>query len=122
MLIPFLISKIHNARVTGANTEYSGSIAIDAEIMKKAGLKEFQKVEVYNITNGNRLATYVIPADAGSGDVVMNGAAAHKVTTGDRIIVAAYALLDERELNSLNATILLMDEANGIERVISGKL
>ena len=122
MLIPFLISKIHNARVTDANPEYSGSIAIDADIMKQAGLREFQKVEIYNITNGNRFATYVIIAGSGSGDIVLNGAAAHKVSIGDRIIIAAYGLLDERELNTLNSTILLMDETNRVERVISGKL
>ncbi len=122
MWIPFLISKIHNARVTGSELNYSGSIAIDMEIMKKAGLREFQKVEIYNITNGNRLATYVIPAESGSREVVLNGAAAHKASVGDRIIIAAYGLLDERELNSLNATILIMDENNEIERVISGKL
>lgn len=122
MLIPFLISKIHNARVTGANTDYSGSIGIDAEIMKQAGLRQFQKVDIYNITNGNRFSTYVIIAESGSGDIVLNGAAAHKVSIGDRIIIAAYGLLDERELNSLNATILLLNESNGVERVISGKL
>lgn len=122
MLIPFLISKIHNARVTGANPDYAGSIAIDAQVMKQAGLREFQKVEIYNITNGNRFSTYVIIAESGSGDIVLNGAAAHKVSIGDRIIIAAYGLLDERELNTLNATILLMDETNSIERVISGKL
>ncbi|UCH96639.1 MAG: aspartate 1-decarboxylase [Candidatus Aminicenantes bacterium] len=122
MLIPFLISKIHKARVTGANPEYSGSIAIDQDIIKKAGLREYQKVEVYNITNGNRFSTYVITAASGCGDIVLNGAAARKVCPGDQIIIAAYALLDERELNTLNATILLMDENNGVERVISGKL
>jgi aspartate 1-decarboxylase len=122
MLIPFLIAKIHNARVTGADPDYQGSIAIDADIMKKAGLREFQKVEVYNITNGNRLSTYTIAGERGKKEIVLNGAAAHKVAVGDRIIIAAYALLDERELNSLNATILLMNEQNGIDREISGKL
>jgi len=122
MWIPFLISKIHNARVTGANLDYSGSIAIDVDILKQAGLREFQKVEIYNITNGNRFATYVIMAPSGSREIELNGAAAHKVSIGDRIIIAAYGLLDERELNSLNATILLMDETNRVERVISGKL
>lgn len=122
MLIPFLISKIHNARVTGADISYTGSISIDPEIIKKAGLREFQKVEIYNITNGNRFATYVISAENGSKDFVLNGAAARLVAVGDRIIIAAYALLDERELNTLNATILLMNEDNCIERVITGKL
>jgi len=122
MLIPFLISKIHDARVTGADINYSGSIAIDTEIMKKANLREFQKVDVYNINNGQRLSTYVIAAQAGSKAFILNGAAARLVAVGDRIIVAGYALLDERELNSLNAPILLMDEKNNIERVLSGKL
>jgi len=122
MLIPFLISKIHNARVTGANTEYSGSIAIDAELIKKADLKEFQKVEIYNISNGNRFSTYIIQGEGNTGEIVLNGAAAHKVSIGDRIIIAAYALLDERELNTLNATILIMDKSNNIERIIRGKL
>ena len=122
MLIPFLIAKIHEARVTGANPNYVGSISIDIEILKEAGLREFQKVEVYNITNGNRFSTYTIAAESGSRDIVLNGAAAHLVKPKDRIIVAAYALLDERELDSLSATILLLDEANGIEKVLSGKL
>jgi len=122
MLIPFMISKIHNARVTGADLNYAGSIAIDTEIMKQAGLREFQKVEIYNITNGKRFSTYVISGENGSKEMVLNGAAAHLVSIGDRIIVAAYALLDERELDSRSATILLMDEKNNVERVINGKL
>lgn len=122
MFIPFLISKIHSARVTGANPDYSGSISIDIDIMKKAGLREFQKVEIYNITNGNRLATYTIAAESGSREFILNGAAARQVAVGDKIIVAAYALLDERELNSRNVTILLMNEHNDVERVINGKL
>jgi aspartate 1-decarboxylase len=122
MLIPFLISKIHNARVTGADINYTGSISIDPEIIKKAGLREFQKVEIYNISNGQRFSTYVISAQSGSKDFVLNGAAARLVAVGDRIIVAAYALLDERELNSLNSIILLMDEKNNVERLVSGKL
>ena len=122
MFIPFLIAKIHDARVTGANLEYAGSIAIDVEIMKKAGLREFQKVDVYNISNGNRLSTYTIAGTSGSGEIVLNGAAAHLVSVGDRVIIAAYALLDERELDTRNATILLMDEKNNIARVINGKL
>jgi len=122
MYIPFLIAKIHNARVTGANPDYAGSVSIDIDIMKKAGLREFQKVEIYNITNGNRLATYTIAAKSGSGEIILNGAAARRVAVGDKIIIAAYALLDERELNSRNVSILLMDDNNNVERVISGKL
>lgn len=122
MLIPFLISKIHNATVTGADLNYSGSIAIDPELMKEARLREFQKVEIYNINNGHRLATYVISGRQGSKEITLNGAAARLAHKGDRIIIAAYALLDERELNSLNSVILLMKENNEIERVVNGGL
>jgi len=122
MLIPFLISKIHNARVTGTDLNYAGSIGIDEEIMAKANLREFQKVEVYNITNGNRLSTYVIQEKAGSKNIMLNGAAAHLVSQGDAVIIAAYALIDERELNSLNSVILIMDGNNQIEKIVQGKL
>ena len=123
MLIPFLISKIHDARVTETNPDYSGSISIDRHLINEAGLREYQQVHVYNISNGNRLITYVIPAEEGSGAICLNGAAAHRASSGDRIIIAAYAHLDERELNSLNSTILIMDgDKNRIVKVIQGKL
>jgi len=122
MLIPFLISKIHKAKVTGTNLDYAGSIGIDEEIMIKANLREFQKVEVYNISNGNRFATYVIQDKPGSKDIVLNGAAAHLVSKGDTIIIVAYALIDERELNSLNSVVLIMNDNNQIEKIVNGKL
>lgn len=122
MLIPFLVSKIHNATVTGANLEYSGSIAIDPDIIEKGNLRQFQKVEIYNISNGKRFSTYIISGESGTGQIELNGAAARMVSVGDKIIVAAYALLDERELNSLNSVILIMDENNKVERIINGKL
>jgi aspartate 1-decarboxylase len=122
MLIPFLISKIHRATVTGAELNYSGSIAIDPELMKVAGLREFQKVEIYNINNGNRFSTYIITGKKGSRDIILNGAAAHLVTKGDKLIIAAYALIDERELDSLNSVILLMKDNNEIGEVITGRL
>ncbi len=122
MFIPFLVSKIHRAKVTGKNLNYSGSISIDEEIMEKANLREFQKVEVYNISNGNRFATYVIPAERGSKDFILNGASAHLVSKGDVIIVAAYALIDEKELNSLKSVVLLMNGTNEIEKALYGKI
>ncbi len=122
MLIPFMISKIHRAKVTGTNLEYYGSLSIDEDIMEKANLRENQKIEVYNCTSGTRLSTYVIIAPRGSKDFILNGAAAHLVNKGDIIIVAAYGLLDERELNSLNSVVLFLDENNNIERIINGKL
>jgi aspartate 1-decarboxylase len=122
MLIPFLVSKIHRCSVTGTDLNYAGSILIDEDIVKKANLKEYQKVEVYNISNGNRFSTYVILGKSGSKEIVLNGAAAHLVSKGDRIIVAAYALIDERELNSLKNTILIMNEKNEIVKSINGKI
>jgi aspartate 1-decarboxylase len=122
MMIPFLISKIHRARVTGTDLNYFGSVTIDEEIMKQANLRENQKVEVYDITNGSRLNTYVIPAPPGSRQIVLNGAAAHLVNVGDTIIIAAYALIDERELNTLNSVVVLMNEDNTVNKVVNGKL
>ncbi|MCK4836799.1 MAG: aspartate 1-decarboxylase [Candidatus Aminicenantes bacterium] len=122
MLIPFLISKIHRARVTGTNLDYAGSIGIDEEIMKKANLREYQKIEVYNISNGNRFSTYVIQEKPGKKEIILNGAAAHLVSEGDIIIVVAYAMIDERELNTLNSVILIMNEKNEISKIVNGKL
>ncbi len=119
MLIPFLISKIHNATVTEVNLSYSGSVGIDPNLMKQAGLREFQKVEIYNINNGQRFSTYIITGQKGSKEITLNGAAARLAAVGDKIIIAAYALLDERELNSLNSIILLMKDNNEIEKVIN---
>lgn len=122
MLIPFLVSKIHRGVVTDTNLNYAGSISIDEEIVKQANLREYQKVEVYNIANGNRFSTYVILGKSGSKEIVLNGAAAHLVSKGDKIIIAAYALIDERELNSLKNVILIMNEKNEIVKVVNGKL
>ena len=122
MLIPFLTAKIHRATVTGCDINYEGSISIDEEIMEKAGLRVFQKVDVYNINNGARFSTYVLPWPRSSRGIVVNGAAARLVQQGDMVIIAAYALLDEKELNSLNAVIVNMAAGNKIEKITNIKL
>ncbi len=122
MLIPFLTAKIHRATVTGCDINYEGSISIDEEIMEKAGLRVFQKVDVYNINNGARFSTYVIPWPRASRGIVVNGAAARLVQPSDMVIIAAYALLDEKELNSLNAVIVNMTAGNVIEKITNIKL
>jgi aspartate 1-decarboxylase len=122
MLIPYMIAKIHRATVTSTDIHYEGSIAIDEDIMEKAGLRVFQKVDVYNVNNGARWSTYVLPWPRATRGVVVNGAAARLVHAGDLVIIAAYALLDEKELNSLSATILTMTADNGIEKVTQTKL
>jgi len=122
MLIPYLIAKIHRATVTAADLHYEGSIAIDEEIMEKAGLRVFQKVDVYNVNNGARWSTYVLPWPRATRGIVVNGAAARLVHPGDILIIAAYALLDEKELNSLSATILTMGPGNEVEKITQTKL
>jgi len=115
MMIPFLVSKIHRATITSTDKDYNGSISIDSSIMNKANLKEFQKVEIYNVTNGNRFATYVIPEKSKSGIITINGAAAHLVNIGDKIIIAAYALIDEKEFESVNPIVVLMKDHNIVD-------
>ncbi len=122
MMIPFLISKIHRAVVTSTDKDYNGSISIDVELMEAAELREFQKVEIYNVSNGNRFSTYVIPEERGSGEIRLNGAAAHLVNKGDKVIIAAYALVDEKELNSLKSVIVLIKGGNKIEKIMNRSL
>src|SRR6186997_1229208 len=93
-----LKSKIHRATVTDAQLHYEGSITIDRELMLAAGLIEFEQVHIYDVNNGHRLITYVIPGDAGSGVICINGAAAHLVHPGDLVIICGYAQFEEREL------------------------
>lgn len=105
-----LKSKIHRATVTEAELHYVGSITIDADLMRLADLKEYEKVQVVDIDNGARLETYVIVG--GPGQICMNGAAARLVHPGDRIIVMAYAEVDEEELADFKPAIVLVNERN----------
>lgn len=104
--------KIHRATVTEADLDYDGSITIDAALMAEAGLIPFQKVDIYNITNGNRLSTYAIEGEANSGVIGINGAAAHLASTGDMIIIAAYVEMAEEEAREWEPQIVLVDEYN----------
>lgn len=101
-------SKIHHARVTEANVDYVGSIAIDAELLARVDLLPGEKVAVWNVTTGERVETYALPAPAGSGQVIVNGAAAHRFRAGDRIIVVAFVLTDE----PVEPRMVLVDERN----------
>lgn len=117
MKFEMLYSKIHRATVTDANLNYVGSITIDVELMRAARLLAGQKVEIVNIDNGERFATYVIEGDAGSRDVCLNGAAARKVEVGDKIIVIAYAAYDKIELGDYKPTVVIVDSKNNIVRI-----
>ncbi len=110
----FLKSKIHRATVTEANLDYEGSVTIDADLMEAADIAEFEQVHVYDITNGNRIITYAIVGQAGSGTICINGAAAHKVHPGDLVILATYALMNEEERRQLRPTIVHVDKQNRI--------
>lgn len=112
MKIEMLKSKIHRATVTGAELDYTGSVSIDPELCAAVGLREFEKVDVLDIDNGARLTTYVILG--APGEVCLNGAAARLVAKGDRVIIVAYAQLDESEAEAFQPKIVLVDEHNRV--------
>lgn len=112
-----LKSKIHRARVTGAELEYEGSITLDQDLMEAADLLEYEKVHVLDIDNGNRLETYVIKGGRGTGEVVINGAAAHLVRKGDLVIILGYVALPEEEARTRIPSLVYVDGENRILRV-----
>ena len=107
-------SKIHRARITGANLYYEGSFTIDTEIMKEADLLPYEKISVVNVNNGERFETYVIPGEAGKREFCLNGAAARKGMVGDEVIIISYANVDESELSDFKPTVILVDNDNNI--------
>ncbi len=112
-----LKSKVHRARVTDANLDYEGSITLDPELMEAADILPYEQVHVLDVTNGARLVTYAIPGQRGSGEVCINGAAAHLVQAGDTVIVLTYATLTEEEARSHRPRLVYVDEDNRIVRV-----
>ena len=115
-----MIGKIHRATVTQADLHYVGSITIDEELLEAAGILPYERVEVYDITNGNRLATYALPGARGSGVIGMNGAAARLVQPGDLVIIVAYGLFDEEEARRHRPAVVLVDVKNRITEVRRG--
>lgn len=109
-----LRSKIHRARVTGTELEYEGSITIDENVMESAGIVTFEKVHVLNLSNGTRAETYVIPGKRGGGEIIMNGAIARLAQVGDLVIILAYGLVEDEEVDQVNPVIVLMDKNNRI--------
>ncbi|WP_347330399.1 aspartate 1-decarboxylase [Marinimicrobium locisalis] len=116
MLSTLLKGKLHMAAVTQAELWYDGSCAIDRDLVELAGLREFEQIDIYNVNNGERFTTYVILADAGSGTISMNGAAARKVQVGDRVIIASYGHYSEAELLNHKPRLVYLDESNRVER------
>lgn len=117
MLREICKSKIHRATVTQVNLNYEGSLTIDEELMEAADILPFEKVHVFNVTNGTRFETYAIPGKRGSGIICMNGAAARLAQVGDLIIIASFALLTDEELKAFRAKVVLVDPENRIKEV-----
>ena len=120
MLKTLLRSKLHRINVTQVELDYEGSCAVDREILAKAKMQEYEKVDIYNVTNGNRFSTYLMLAEAGSRTVSINGAAAHKASPKDIIIICAYSFFNEDEAVKHKPTLVCFDQDNNIKSIKEG--
>ncbi|MDE1943333.1 MAG: aspartate 1-decarboxylase [Betaproteobacteria bacterium] len=116
MLRTMLQAKLHRVTVTQSELGYEGSCAIDEDLLDAAGILEYQQIDIYNVNNGDRFTTYAIRGQRGSGMISVNGAAARKAQVGDILIIAAYATLDEAELESFQPRLIYVDAQNRIRR------
>jgi len=114
MLTTMLKAKLHRARVTHSELEYEGSCAIDGHLLEISGIREYEQIEIYNVSNGERFTTYAIRAEDGSGIISVNGAAAHRADPGDIVIICAYVGLNQQELASFKPKLVYLDEQNQI--------
>lgn len=112
MLLTLLQAKLHRVRVTQADLDYEGSCGIDENLLKAAGMRVNQYIELYNVSNGERFSTYIIKAPAGSGDISLNGAAARKAMVGDLLIICAYSQYTEAEAELHEPVVVLVDDRN----------
>lgn len=119
MLRTLLQAKLHRVRVTQADLDYEGSCGIDEELLDAAGLREYQYIELYNVSNGERFSTYIIKAPRGSGEISLNGAAARRALVGDLLIICAYSSYSEEESVHHKPNVVLVDEHNRPRRNIS---
>ncbi|HET9112691.1 MAG TPA: aspartate 1-decarboxylase [Burkholderiales bacterium] len=110
-----LKSKLHRVRVTQSELHYEGSCAIDDTLLEAADIREYQQIDIYNVSNGERFSTYAIRAQRDSGIISVNGAAAHKAAPGDILIIAAFAAYDESELENYAPRLIYVDEMNRIK-------
>ena len=114
MIRTMLKSKIHRATVTEANLEYEGSVTIDEDLLRAADILPYEQVDIYDCTNGSRLHTYAIPGEPGSGEICINGAAAHRVKPHDVVIIASYVQVDDAEARGWKARRVFVDGRNRI--------
>ncbi|MEO0880792.1 MAG: aspartate 1-decarboxylase [Pseudomonadota bacterium] len=118
MLLTMLKAKIHRATLTMTDLHYEGSIAIDEDILDAASILPHEQVAIWNVANGARLTTYALPAERGSKEFMLNGAAARLASVGDKVIIAAYGQLPAEEARNYKPTVVLMGEDNAIESVL----
>ena len=119
----YLNSKIHKATVTNSNIDYEGSCEIDIALMKAANIDPYEKIDIYDITNGERLSTYAIPGKPDTGIIGINGACCHKIKINDEIIICTYTMLSENERTNHVPTIIYVNESNQIiDKPINQKL
>lgn len=116
MQLTLLKCKLHRACVTHAEVNYEGSCAIDSNLLNAAGILEYEQIEIYNVTNGERFSTYAIRAEAGSQIISVNGAAAHRAAPGDRIIICAYGQMSGAEAQVYKPSLVYLNEHNDITR------
>lgn len=119
MLVTMLKGKIHRAVVKQAELNYVGSITVDPELMKAAGIYEYELVQIVDVENGNRFETYTIAGEPGSGMICLNGAAARQVQTGDHIIIMCYCQMEDKEVKEHKPKVVFVDEDNKINNVSS---
>ncbi len=119
MYLTMLRAKLHRATVTEANLNYVGSITIDKDLLEKSGILPGELVQIVNNNNGARFETYVIEGEKEKGDICLNGAAARMVQPGDKIIIMAYASVDSEEAKKLVPNVLVLDENNKVEQILS---
>lgn len=112
-----LKSKLHRVSVTASELDYEGSCAIDEALMEAADIREYERIEIYNVHNGERFSTYAIRGQHGSGMISVNGAAARKAAVGDVLIIATYATYNEVELNAYQPRLVYVDDRNRIARI-----
>jgi len=114
MHLTMLKAKLHQAHVTLSELEYEGSCAIDGKLLDEAGIHEYEQIQIYNLANGNRFTTYAIRGEEGSGMISVNGAAAHKASPGDRIIICCYTQLDQKEVMNFKPKLVYLNEQNQV--------
>jgi aspartate 1-decarboxylase len=115
MQLNMLKAKIHRATVTHAELHYEGSIAIDANLLQASGIREYEQIHAWNVSSGKRFVTYALRAEQGSGIISVNGSAARSAQVGDLIIIAAFARLDEAELDQFQPTCVYVDADNRVD-------